>query len=62
MPNASETLWNCKNITMKNVMAKGDYFGMQCENIEIDGFTLTGNYSFNYLCGLQSMKNELRTY
>ena len=44
---AEETLWNCKNVTMKNVTAKGDYFGMNTENLEIDGFTLVGNYSFD---------------
>ena len=47
MPNASETLWNCKNVKMKNVTAKGDYYAMNTENIEIDGFTLVGNYSFD---------------
>ena len=47
IPNASETLWNCDQVTMKNVVANGDYFGMGSSNIEIDGFTLTGNYSFD---------------
>lgn len=47
IPDASETLWNCKNVKMKNVTAKGDYFAMNCENMEIDGFTLVGNYSFD---------------
>lgn len=47
MPNASETLWNCENVVMKNVTAKGDYFAMNSMNMEIDGFTLVGNYSFD---------------
>jgi len=47
MPNASETLWNCVQVTMKNVTAKGDYFAMGCSDMEIDGFTLVGNYSFD---------------
>jgi hypothetical protein len=47
MPNASETLWNCGQITMKNVTAKGDYFAMGSSDIEIDGFTLVGNYAFD---------------
>ncbi|MDK2867522.1 MAG: hypothetical protein PWP38_1837 [Clostridiales bacterium] len=47
MPNASETLWFCKDIKMKNVSATGDYFAMGSEDIEIDGFTLIGNYSFD---------------
>ena len=45
--NAAETLWNCRDITMKNVTAKGDYFAMNCENMNVDGFTLVGNYSFD---------------
>jgi len=47
MLNASETLWNCSQIVMKNVTAKGDYFAMGCSDIEIDGFNLVGNYSFD---------------
>lgn len=47
MVNAQETLWNCRNIKMKNITAKGDYFAMNCENMDIDGFTLVGNYSFD---------------
>lgn len=45
--NASETLWNCKNVTLKNVKAKGDYFAMNCENVEIENFELDGNYCFD---------------
>lgn len=47
MPNANETLWNCDKISLKNVTAKGDYFGMNSTNIVIDGFDLVGNYSFD---------------
>lgn len=47
MPNADETLWNCSEISLKNVTAKGDYFGMNSTNIKIDGFELIGNYSFD---------------
>lgn len=47
MPNAGETLWNCEEISFKNVTAKGDYFGMNSSNIKIDGFQLVGNYSFD---------------
>lgn len=45
--NAAETLWNCKNITMENVSARGDYFAMNSSDIEIDGLKLVGNYSFD---------------
>lgn len=46
-PNAEETLWNCKDITMENVTAKGDYFAMNCHNMKIQDFQLVGNYSFD---------------
>lgn len=47
MPNAGETLWNCDEIYLKNVVAKGDYFGMNSANIKIEGFQLAGNYAFD---------------
>ena len=47
MPNASETLWNCDDISLKNVSARGDYFGMNSTNIKIDEFQLVGNYAFD---------------
>ncbi len=44
---AGETLWLCDNIRLTNVeMKSADYVFMNCENIEIDNFTLQGNYSF----------------
>lgn len=47
MPNAGETLWNCDRVEMNHVIAKGDYFAMNSGNMMIDGFRLTGNYSFD---------------
>jgi hypothetical protein len=47
IPNGDETLWNCSDISLKNVTAKGDYFGMNSTDIKIDGFELLGNYSFD---------------
>ncbi len=47
MPNAAETLWNCDQIRMNQVSAKGDYFAMNSSNLYIDGFELVGNYSFD---------------
>lgn len=47
MANAQETFWKCKDIRLENVMAKGDYFGMNSENIYIDGLNLYGNYCFD---------------
>ncbi|WP_348622408.1 DUF3737 family protein [Paenibacillus polymyxa] len=47
LPNAQETLWNCADIHLNHVTAKGDYFGMNSANIIIDDFTLAGNYAFD---------------
>ncbi len=47
IPNAEEFLWTCEDITLKNVQAQGNYFGMNSKNIRIDNFTLSGNYAFD---------------
>ncbi len=46
-PNAAETLWSCDGVKMNRVTAKGDYFAMNSQNMEITGLTLYGNYSFD---------------
>ncbi|MCH5278195.1 MAG: DUF3737 family protein [Christensenellaceae bacterium] len=47
LPNAAETFWSCNGINLQNVTAKGDYFGMNSQNIRISNLTLYGNYSFD---------------
>ena len=47
IPNAEETAWFCSGIEMKNVKAKGNYFGMNSENVVISDFELDGNYPFD---------------
>lgn len=47
MTNAGETFWNCDEISLENVTAKGDYFGMNSSNVKIDGLNLVGNYFFD---------------
>lgn len=47
LPNAEETLWNCRTITLKDVQARGDYFGMNCVDVEAENFVLEGNYAFD---------------
>lgn len=47
IPNAEETLWNCKNVKLKNVTVKGDYLGFNSKEIEIDNLFLDGNYAFD---------------
>lgn len=47
LTSAGETMWNCRNMKLHNVEARGgDYIFMNGVNIEIDGFYLQGNYSF----------------
>ncbi len=46
-PNAEETLWSCRDVTLENVTARGDYFAMNSADMKIDGLTLYGNYSFD---------------
>ena len=45
--NAQETFWNCEDIELNDVNAKGDYFGMNSKNIKIKNFNLDGNYAFD---------------
>lgn len=47
LPNAAETLWQCKNVKLQNVTAKGDYFAMNSTDLKIENLTLSGNYSFD---------------
>ena len=47
LPNAQETLWSCRNVRLRNVNARGDYFGMNSADIEVDGLILDGNYCFD---------------
>lgn len=45
--NAEETLWHCNGVDLLQVMAKGDYFAMNSQNIQANGLTLYGNYCFD---------------
>ena len=47
LSDARETLWNCEDVTLTNVTAKGTYFGMNMNNIKVDNLTLYGDYSFD---------------
>ncbi len=44
---AEETMWNCQDIVLNDVIANGDYFAMNCKNVRADNLKLTGNYSFD---------------
>ncbi|MDR1004568.1 MAG: DUF3737 family protein [Prevotellaceae bacterium] len=44
---AGETIWNCRDITLRDIEAKGgDYILMNGTGIDIERFKLQGNYSF----------------
>ena len=47
MPNAAETLWNCRKIKIKDVTANGAYFAMNCKDVECENFELKGDYCFD---------------
>ena len=47
LPHAEETLWHCSDVTLENVVAKGDYFAMNCDHMKLDQFRLVGNYCFD---------------
>ena len=50
MPMAQETFWDCSDIKLRNVETRdANYIFMHSENIDIDGYTLYGNYSFQYV-------------
>ena len=60
--NPTETVWSCKNVRMKNVSAAGaPYFCMNSENLEIDGLTLDGNYSFDGVKNMVIRNSRLLT-
>lgn len=59
IPNAHETLWFCKNIKLKNIVANGNYFGMQSENIRINNLNLSGDYCFDGCKNVEIINSKL---
>ena len=47
LPNAEETLWNCKGVCLENVQASGDYFGIGTCDVKASGLMISGNYAFD---------------
>lgn len=45
--NAVETMWNCRDIILKDVYIKGDYFCMNSSNIKAFNIKIDGNYCFD---------------
>lgn len=58
-PNAVETLWHCDEVHMEHVMAKGDYFAMNSENMVIEDLMLYGNYSFDGVKNIEIRNSHL---
>ncbi len=49
VPDAQETLWSCRGVTLRDVEVKGaDYLFAHSADIDIDGYRQEGNYSFQY--------------
>ena len=47
--NGEEMLWDCRNVTLQNVMIRNcDYLFMHSSDIRIDNYRQDGNYSFQY--------------
>lgn len=59
MPLAEESLWNCNQITLSKVTARGDYFAMNSKNIVIDNLHLTGNYAFDGVKNIEVHNSKL---
>lgn len=48
-PNGEQYLWDCDDITLKNVSIDNcDYAFMHCHDVKIDNYRQNGNYSFQY--------------
>lgn len=61
IPNAEETLWNCRNVTLNNVNVKGDYFAMHSENLQVDKLTLVGGYAFDGVRNVEIRNARIQT-
>jgi len=59
MPLAEETLWKCHDIELKHVTVRGDYFGMNSDNIKVDHLNLTGNYCFDGSTNVEVRNSKL---
>lgn len=58
---AEETLWHCEGVRLSDVNARGDYFAMNCADMEVDGLVLNGNYSFDGVRNVTVRNSRLLT-
>jgi len=62
IPNAQETFWSCKGVTLEDVeIEKGDYLFMHSSALMIKGLNLQGNYSFQYCKDVEIAGSVLNT-
>lgn len=61
MTDAQETLWDCSDIKLKNVQAHGEYFAMNSKNLDCQGLTLDGQYSFDGVKNVNIKNSKLIT-
>ncbi|MCL2315989.1 MAG: DUF3737 family protein [Actinomycetia bacterium] len=47
LPNATETLWSCEDVTLRDVSANGDYVGMNASRVRATDLRVNGNYLFD---------------
>ena len=59
LPNAAETLWQCDNVILEKVSAKGDYLAMNSSNIRVSDLKLDGNYCFDGAVNVVVENSEL---
>ena len=50
---AAETLWNCRDVQMRKVQARGEYFAMNSRHMDIRDLTLVGDYPFDGAADVQ---------
>lgn len=58
---ASETLWFCQGVTLKNIKADKPYFGLQCHDVTAENLHLEGDYGFDGCKNLTIRNSVLKT-
>lgn len=56
---AQETLWNCRDITLNQVSATGDYFAMNCQILHAKNLSIIGNYAFDGASDLEIVQSKI---
>ncbi len=59
--NDGELLWECSDVSLKNVNVTGDYFAMNSSNMRIENLMLSGKYSFDGVRNVELKNSHLLT-